>query len=295
MLGTRVLVGTILAALILGVLFLDNQFAPWYPFLLGVAVLLGVVGGIELVGLIPAERRPTRWICHFGVLAIVVANWIRPLHDKWPDVIPAVDPWHLIALVLAGVILVAFLREMALYREPGESVTRVAYSLFSVSYLALLASFMFQLRWLPATVGDSNRATHALMLTIFVPKCCDIGAYCSGRLFGRRRMTPLLSPKKTWEGAIGGLILAIVTALFGSWLGARPEFWFIKAIAFAIVVGIAGMFGDLAESLIKREGQRKDASQSVPGFGGVLDVIDSVLFAAPVAYLWLTCGTLSPI
>jgi phosphatidate cytidylyltransferase len=295
MLLTRVVVGAVLAALILGVLFVDDQFAPWYPFLLGVGVLLGLAGSIELLGLIPPDRRPASWICLIGVLAIVLVNWSRPINSSQPTFFPWRDPWPLIMVVLTMITLVAFLREMRVYEQPGQAVTRVAYSVFAVVYLALLASFMFQLRWLPSASGDSKLATHALMLTIFVPKCGDIGAYCSGRLFGRHRMTPLLSPKKTWEGAAGGLVFAILTSVAGSSLGARPQHWAIKATAFAVVVGIAGMFGDLAESLIKREGQKKDASQSVPGFGGVLDVIDSILFAAPISYLLLTSEMLSPL
>ena len=123
---------------------------------------------------------------------------------------------------------------------------------------------------------------------IFVPKCCDIGTYFTGRYLGRHRMTPLLSPKKTWEGLAGGLVAAMATALLVGWLivplfrrGAG------EAVLFGLVVGVAGVLGDLAESLIKRDCGAKDASQVVPGFGGVLDVVDSVLFAAPVAYWWL--------
>src|SRR5262249_1977461 len=124
---------------------------------------------------------------------------------------------------------------------------------------------------------------------IFVPKCCDIGAYFAGRWFGRTRMTPVLSPKKTWEGALGGLTLATLVAIGLDRLGPAPllnrELW--AEIGFGVTVGGAGILGDLGESLIKRESQQKDASQVVPGFGGVLDVIDAVLFAGPVAYLWL--------
>src|SRR5579862_7106589 len=163
MLGTRVLVGSILAALILGVLFLDNRFEPWYPFLFGVALLLGFVGGHELLGLIFTGRRPAKWVCYLGISAIVIANWIRPLHTLWPDSIAANDPWRLISLSLAGVVVAAFLREIAIYREPGEAVARVAYSLFVVAYLALLATFLLQLRWLPVESAYANRATHALM------------------------------------------------------------------------------------------------------------------------------------
>lgn len=286
--------GSLLAALTLGLLFLDTRFAPWYPFLYGFFALVGAAGCHELRTLLPPDRRPSAWLCHLGVQAIVAANWIRPIHDTWPEYVLLGDPWRTILGILVAVLIGAFLVEMATYQEPGEGVARVTNALFAVSYLGALASFLAQLRWLPTT-GSNNQAVLALMLTIFVPKCCDIGAYGAGRLFGRHRMTPKLSPKKTWEGAVGGLLLAVVAAIVASYYGNQPPYFAIKAVVFALTVAATGMFGDLAESLIKREGQRKDASQSVPGFGGVLDVIDSVLFAAPVSFLWLTTPRLSPL
>ena len=130
-----------------------------------------------------------------------------------------------------------------------------------------------------------RRCTVALALTIFVPKCCDIGAYFAGRMLGRHRMTPVLSPKKTWEGLAVGLVVSALAALglnrFGGGLS-DPA-----ALGFGLTVGGAGVFGDLAESPLKRDCQKKDASQAVPGFGGVLDVVDSVVFAAPVVSWWL--------
>ena len=132
-----------------------------------------------------------------------------------------------------------------------------------------------------------------LAITILVPKCNDVAAFFTGTFIGRTKMTPLLSPKKTWEGfaggMLGGTLVSVVVSLVASafdvtvFLGGPLE-----AIAFGLVVGIAGVLGDLAESLIKRDCQTKDASKNIPGFGGLLDVIDSVLFAAPVAYLWFT-------
>src|SRR5262249_50867561 len=125
-----------------------------------------------------------------------------------------------------------------------------------------------------------------LALTIFVPKCCDIGAYFTGRFLGKHRMTPVLSPKKTWEGAAGGLASAVLVAFVIN--AFDPVFNNTLVVAgFGFTVGAAGMLGDLAESLIKRDCRIKDASQAVPGFGGVLDVIDALLFAAPVAYVWM--------
>src|SRR5262249_54355164 len=294
MLQRRIWMGSVLAALTLVLLFLDTFFAPWYPFLYGLFGLIGAAGCHELRMLLAHERRPSGWLCHVGVQAVVAANWVRPVHEKWPAFVPVSDPWHLILGILVAVLIGAFLAEMATYREPGEGVARVTNALFVVVYLAVLASFLAQLRWLPTT-GANNQAVCALMLAIFVPKCCDIGAYCAGRLFGRHRMTPKLSPKETWAGAAGGVSLAIVATVAASYYSNQPPYFVIKAVGFAVTVAVTGMFGDLAESLIKREGQRKDASQSVPGFGGVLDVIDSVLFAAPLSFLWLTTPWLSPL
>jgi len=184
--------------------------------------------------------------------------------------------------VFTAVVLAAFLVEMARYRGQGGSVTRLALAVLVAAYLGLLPSFLAQLRW-PAALG-----TLSLALAIFVPKCCDIGAYFTGRLIGRHRMTPVLSPKKTWEGAAGGLATAVLVAFalngFAPIIPGGPA----GVVAFGLTVGLAGMLGDLAESLVKRDCQQKDASQAVPGFGGVLDVVDAILFAAPVSYVWLT-------
>jgi phosphatidate cytidylyltransferase len=125
------------------------------------------------------------------------------------------------------------------------------------------------------------------MLAIFVPKCGDIGAYFTGRALGRHRMAPTLSPKKTWEGVAGGVTASVLAAVGIDRLGPVVRGGWPSAAGLGAALGIVGIFGDLAESLIKRDAQQKDASQRVPGFGGILDVVDSVVFAAPVAYWWI--------
>src|SRR5262249_13130228 len=130
------------------------------------------------------------------------------------------------------------------------------------------------------------RGTLALVLAIFVPKFCDVGAYFTGRFLGRHRATPVLSPKKTWEGFAGGMVASVATALAVHAIGPGFTSW-PSAVAFGLVGGVVGIVGDLAESMVKRDCQRKDASAVVPGFGGVLDVVDSIVFAAPVVYWWL--------
>jgi phosphatidate cytidylyltransferase len=275
---TRLWVGPVLVLLASGVLLADRHLAPWYPCLLACVLALGLLACVELHGLLGALPRPSLALCLAGVAAVLLANW--PAH------LPGADPahaWRDVLGVFAGVVLAGFLAGMAAYPQPGGSVVRVALLAWVVAYLGLLPSFLAQLRWWE----EPDRGVTALALTIFVPKFGDIGAYFTGRLLGRHRMAPALSPKKTWEGLAGGLALSALTAvglnaalpavLGGAW----------RAAGFGAVVGLAGVLGDLAESLVKRDGGQKDASQVVPGFGGVLDVVDSVLFAAPVAYWWL--------
>ena len=279
MLRTRLWMGAVLVILVVGVLAIDAPLAPWFPFLFALIAGLSLVSTFELLRLLPAAVQPPAWLGCGGIVALVIVNWL-PHHLQAPQ------PWLWIVAVLAVFVVLTFLVEMATFRAPGTSVTRMALGVWLLGYLGLLPSFLAQLRWLPATLADS---TAALALTIFVPKCCDIGAYCTGRLSGRHRMTPVLSPRKTWEGAAGGLTVAVLAAVLLDRLGPAPLLRENLAleVAFGLALGVAGMLGDLAESLVKRDCQQKDASQAVPGFGGVLDVVDAILFAAPVSYLGL--------
>src|SRR5262245_8121343 len=156
MLQTRIWMGSLLAALTLGLLFLDTLFAPWYPFFYGLFALIGAAGCHELRMLVAPERRPSGWLCHIGVQAVVAGNWVKPFHETWPAYFSVSDPWHLILGILVAVLIGAFLVELATYHEPGEGVARVSNALFVVVYLGALASFLAQLRWLPTT-GANNQ------------------------------------------------------------------------------------------------------------------------------------------
>jgi phosphatidate cytidylyltransferase len=176
---------------------------------------------------------------------------------------------------------------MAGFAAPNRSVERMALTWFIIAYVGLLPCFFAQIRWLPDVRTGDWSGSIRLALAAFVPKCCDIGAYFTGKLIGRHPMTPILSPKKTVEGGIGGIVTAILATIgidriAGSVLGES----LVWEIGFGLTVGIAGMIGDLAESLIKRDCQTKDASAVMPGFGGVLDVVDAIIYSAPVSYLW---------
>lgn len=301
MLRTRLWMGTLLIALVICVLLFDPL--PWYPFLLLLAIVLAAAGSMEMHQLVGAAHRLPWWLSAGSVLLVLLANW--PAH-LWPDRFGN-DPWRIILAAFTAVVLLGFLVEMASFRPPfqvaespaagaagspnvGGGVIRLSLLVWITAYLGLLPSFLMQLRWHRPPVDDLSwyNAT-ALALAIFIPKCCDIGAYFTGRLLGRHKMSPILSPKKTWEGLMGGLLLSAVAAVAINRPLSVVRGGDLGAAAFGLVVGGAGVLGDLAESMIKRDCRRKDASQILPGFGGVLDVLDSIVFAAPVAYFWLLC------
>jgi phosphatidate cytidylyltransferase len=300
---TRIFVGTIMAVLAACMLIADLYLAPVYPFLLLVILLLALGACSELHRLLRfLPNRAPFWLCAGGVFVVLLANW--PVHildyllggSGQAKQQYGLDPWQFVTFAFAAVAMTAFVAEMPKYRDSSGAVPRIALALWFVAYLGLLPSFLIQLRWPPPQYGS-------LSMAIFVPKCGDVAAYFTGRFLGRHRMTPAISPKKTWEGFAGGIVGAVVVALIlnhfylkelldGNFLSAfridtvlHGGDW--AALGFGLTVGLAGVLGDLAESLIKRDCRSKDAADTVPGFGGVLDVIDSILFAAPVAYLWL--------
>jgi phosphatidate cytidylyltransferase len=250
-------------------------------------MLAGILGSRELVRLFPTTTRPSEPIVTCGVVMLLAANWYPAIRLQFSPAPPS--PWAMLVVVFAAVLLAAFLVEMQRYSgEAGAAVPRLALTMFAVAYLGLLPCFFAQIRWLSA---DPVISGVMLALVVFVPKCNDIGAFFTGTFLGRHKMTPTLSPKKTWEGFAGGMLTGAAAAVALSF--AAPVFrgGAIEAVGFGMAVGLAGVLGDLAESLIKRDCHTKDASKSIPGFGGVLDVVDSVLFAAPVAYLWFSVSS----
>jgi phosphatidate cytidylyltransferase len=289
MIRTRVLVGVLLALGAGGVLVGDTQLAHrgfgYFPFLFAFILLAGALGSRELIRLVPPLFRPREPLVVAGVLLLIAANWYPILRREFrPE--PAA-PWQLLVFVFVAVMIAAFLVEMRRYKgESCAAVPRLGLTVLSLAYLGLLPCFFVQVRFLPR---DAYTSAVMLALVVFVPKCNDVGAFFTGTFLGRNKMMPALSPKKTWEGFAGGMLTGGVIGVVGWWLA--PDVFthgVPEAFAFGLVVGLAGVLGDLAESLVKRDCATKDASQRIPGFGGVLDVVDSVLFAAPVAYLWFT-------
>ncbi len=192
--------------------------------------------------------------------------------------------------VLAGFLFVIFARQMwrkVADREPLESV---AYTLFGLLYVPWMFNFMTKILFLPPLdASGAVTGQYYLVFLLVATKFSDMGAYVFGSLFGRHPFAPHISPKKTWEGFWGALVASL---LGGMWVYAlMPQrlsaLRFGDVMVLSLLLGAVAVVGDLAESIIKRSTQTKDSSRMLPGIGGTLDLIDSLLFTAPLMYFYL--------
>jgi phosphatidate cytidylyltransferase len=180
--------------------------------------------------------------------------------------------WPLVTLI-ALVALAAGMRADDL----AKTLPRAALLLLGVVYVFGCWKFAMPLR---------EASPHWLMYALLLNWAGDTGAYYIGRAFGRHKMAPRVSPKKSWEGAIASLVTAVLVG--GAYISRFvPGVTVLTAIGLTVVANAAGQLGDLAESAIKRGGSVKDSSAILPGHGGFLDRVDSTLFTLPVIYLWI--------
>jgi len=281
MLSKRLIFGFLMAGIAGALLYGDAYLAPYYPLFAITVAGVGFLAAREFRSMIAPESRPRPRFFLLGIAGILLTNFAQAAYEQHFDREWGPANWQPLFSAFTAFVIGAFVVEMIYFEKPGENTERVAYTALGFVYLGVLPAMFLKIRWL-----HPEYSKEMLALAIFVPKCGDIGAYFAGRFFGRHPFTPKLSPKKTWEGFLGGIAMSIFVAVTVDQV--RPIFkaGLVEAILFGAVVGFFGVLGDLAESLIKRDGQTKDASRSIPGFGGLLDVIDSILFAGPVAYLW---------
>ncbi len=179
--------------------------------------------------------------------------------------------------VLIGVTLLSFLMVMGSGVSVSVAADRVGRVLLGALWVGGLLAFVAMVRRLDQGMGW----IFVLLASTWLG---DTGAYFAGRSFGKHRLAPVLSPKKTWEGAIGGFVAAMCGAVLFGWLTGLEIPWYLLALLGGIV-DVFGVLGDLAESLLKRSFGVKDSGGILPGHGGILDRVVSLLFAAPVLYL----------
>jgi len=185
----------------------------------------------------------------------------------------------LAALVVVEMLIALFMR--AKDDDFSEMLPGVAIRLFGVLYVATLGGYIIAIRVIDSSIP--NLAAKLLTLFFIIVFAGDTGAYYTGRTMGRNKLAPKVSPGKTVEGAIGGLAGNVIAALIAHFTF-FPELQIVHAVPLALVMGVLGITGDLCESMLKRGAKAKDAGKLIPGHGGLLDRLDSMLFNAPVLY-----------
>jgi phosphatidate cytidylyltransferase len=178
------------------------------------------------------------------------------------------------------------------YRRSAQAMANLAITMFIIFYAGGLGGFLVKLRM---EIGGPAGVV-IVLFSLLIVKLTDVGAFFVGSAFGRNKLIPWLSPKKTWEGLAGGTATAVATAMLVGWgLSSAgfvhlPQGWAypVTLALFGVLMAAAGTAGDLFASLLKRDAAVKDSGGSIPGMGGILDVLDSPLVAAPVAWFFWT-------
>jgi phosphatidate cytidylyltransferase len=286
MLAWRLSLAPLMICGLIGLFAADAWCGEAAPILWLLASLLGLRSAWELVQLLRVRFDPNFALVACLVLAVVGANWIVPLAGGMKSDASFAGRLGPPMLVYALGVMALFASAMVRYRAPGRSIETLGAELVTLTYVAVFVSLTVQLRW----TGPVPHGYLALASLIVATKCGDTCAYFAGRALGRTKLSPLISPGKTWAGAVG----AVIGAAAGSWAWfqwgtpwlttAQPGPW-CWAVLYGVVLGIMGLVGDLAESLLKRDVGVKDSAPLLPGFGGLLDLLDSVIFTGPVAYL----------
>lgn len=201
----------------------------------------------------------------------------------------AYPQWSKLSLLIMFLGFVSFF--IAHFWSISNALLHVAAELFGVCYLAIPFSFMLAILYPFSQDSMPQDGRWWLFYLIAVTKITDVGGYFVGKLFGRHALAAQLSPKKTIEGAIGGFLFAVLCSLCLAYLGKNISLtaFHLKpfnAIWMGMVIGLLAQIGDLAESLLKRDAFVKDSNR-LPGLGGVLDMLDSLLFTTPVVYFFI--------
>jgi len=192
--------------------------------------------------------------------------------------------------VLLGFLLTVFGRQMFDGLRDDAPLRTMAYTVFGLLYVLWLYNFITKIVYVvPRSPSGEVTGQFYVLYLIVITKFSDMGAYLTGSVIGRHQMIPHISPKKTWEGFAGALIFSLLASwgFFKLMPGQLSALNWTHATVLGLLLGFAAVIGDLAESIIKRSTGVKDSGNFLPGIGGVLDLIDSLLFTAPLLFFYL--------
>ena len=302
MLRYRLITGPILIVALLALVMLDNRVdsvqlhGVWQDLFRGkehpprglvlfvFALGLAPLAARELSGIFRANGIMTRtWLTTLAIITGLTLSYSIPTRTA---LTPGTETMTTIAILTTGMIAVFVIAILTFSRDRNVAgvVAAAGAVMFAMVYIGFMLGFLLALR--------REHSAWIIIGVIAVTKACDTGAYFTGRVIGTHRMIPWLSPGKTWEGLAGGIVTAVGVgvglAAASRWLGPadRIPIW-VGAVCGA-VFAVVGQLGDLTMSLFKRGAGIKDSSTILPGLGGVLDVLDSPLMVAPVAWWLLT-------
>ncbi len=248
----------------------------------GAVVLVGVIGMLTLREFYKfqtsAGRAPFAKLgMIFGTL-ITVAPWLEARYGWQSDRLMA------LAVILFSIRILG-------EREANRRASSLSSTLFGLAYVAVTLQYL--VRILTPHGGDTISAEGRMLLCLWivvVAKMCDTGALLTGLALGRHKMAPDISPKKTWEGAVGGVLTSVLVGTVFAWFSRNQTgvcLSLSKAALIAVPVAVVSIVSDLIESILKREADIKDSGSSIPGIGGIFDLSDSILLAAPVGFFLL--------
>lgn len=275
----RLIVGSLAAILvILSITFSQVLwFQPIFVLLTGCVIVLALWEYYQI-----ATTKKYYPLAKIGIIGSFLYSFAIYAYTqtKYAEIIPD---------IVLGVILIAAFTYY--FIKGADPFVNLAVTFFGIVYLTVPLNYLIKINYFRHDdwVTDGR---WALIYLLFVTKVTDAAAFFVGNKFGKRKLTPYISPKKTWEGAIGGLLGAILIsviffAIFNLLMSEKPfpiSFW--QMLWLPILISVAGQFGDLAESLLKRDVGVKNSSH-LPGLGGILDTVDSLIFASPIMYFFL--------
>lgn len=268
----RITFGSVAVALVVAAVILA-QWQWFYPIFGGLTALVAAAAQWEYYKL--AEKkgaRPAIWTGIGAGVFFLAVHWFQSV--GWLPTGMSTLALGLAAFAVAGFFLIS--------RQEG--ITGLATSIFGILYVIVPFGLIYDLLfYYPARYATSGWWWFFFIVGVTVAS--DMGAYFTGKLFGRHRLAPKLSPGKTWEGTAGGVVIGIGFALVW-WLFGIDQLPFWWAVVLGVTFAVVGQVGDLVESLFKRDAGVKDSNQ-IPGLGGVLDVVDSLLFTIPAGYLFM--------
>jgi phosphatidate cytidylyltransferase len=263
MLKQRVITAAVGVPLIIFAIWFGD---PWFSLLIAAAALAGTYEFYHMANF--DRREPLLYVGLLWSLALVLSP-----HYRSTDVLP---------IVITATVLISLI--WLLCRSSGEKAFRNwAWTIVGALYVGWMLSYWLNLRGL----ADGRNWVYLAMLTIFAN---DTGAFFIGRARGRHKLAPAISPAKTWEGAIGGLMSAILGAIVVTMilnLISPFTFKYWQIILFGFLVSLFAQLGDLVESLLKRNMGVKESGSLLPGHGGILDRFDSIIFVGAVVYYYL--------